>query len=153
MGSDYSVPVAPIAPVTTNGYGVPIAPLETIDLPEQGSGFLLPPQSREALQPTTSNSDYSVPVAPVPPVYTYRYGRPIAPVPPVKPIAPFKPIAPLETIDLPEEGSGFVLPPASRSGSDISTSESDFSVSVAPVRYIAPAFPSSRFGLKPIASN
>ena len=171
--SDYGVPIAPVAPVR------PIAPLETIDLPEQGSGFLVPPESRDAPQQVTSNSynsapittsDYGVPIAPVAPVkpiaplqtidlpeqgpgflvppqgrndleydkwYKSDYGVPIAPE---APVAPVKPIAPLQTIDLPEQGPGFLVPPQSRDSGRLGKSNSDYS---APISSIAPVAPIS----------
>ena len=171
--SDYGVPIAPVAPVR------PIAPLQTIDLPEQGPGFLVPPQSRDAPQQVTSNSynsapittsDYGVPIAPVAPVkpiaplqtidlpeqgpgflvppqgrndleygkwYKSDYGVPIAPE---APVAPVKPIAPLQTIDLPEQGPGFLVPPQSRDSGRLGKSNSDYS---APISSIAPVAPIS----------
>ena len=125
--SDYGVPIAPVAPVR------PIATLQTIDLPEQGPGVLVPPQSRDAPQRVTSNSYNSAPIV-------SNYGVPIAPV------APVRPIAPLQTIDLPEQGPGFLLPPQSRDSGRLGKSNSDYRApisSIAPVQPIAPVAPIS----------
>merc|ERR1711881_787834 len=79
-------------------YGVPIAPLETIDIPEQGPGILIPESSRSLVPITTP--------------YAYNYGNAGG----VSSIA-----RPLETITIPEQGPGFLIPESSRSLASITT--------------------------------
>ena len=137
FSSNYGIPIAPpVAPVAPVR---PIAPLETIDIPPQGPGILIP-QERTRSFALPSNS-YGIPLAPVAPVtpiapletidipenagiilppnsrgipgsrLNQNYGIPIAPVTPTKPITPVTPVAPLETITLPEEVAPLVFGP------------------------------------------
>ena len=71
-----------------SNYGVPLAPLQTIDIPEQGPSLILPPRSRSLVPFNTFSSPFG-------PVTSSNYGVPLAP---------------LEAIDLPEQGPGILLP-------------------------------------------
>jgi hypothetical protein len=109
QSSDYSVPVAPLLPIEPAPI-TPVTPLETIDLPEQGAGILLPPSSR--------SSDY----------WNNYYASHVVP------IAPVNSVTPLETIALPEQGSGMLVPPSSRSGfQPIASTYNDCTIPVAPI--------------------
>ena len=123
---------------TSSRYGVPqsISPLQTIDIPEQGSGFLIPPElvSSRSLalnHPSITTSDYGVPIAPV---------------------APVKPFAPLQTIDLPEQGLGFLIPPQIRDAAQQVTSNNYYNAPITTSIYgipIAPVAPAPTVRTKP----
>merc|ERR1712029_277541 len=70
--NSYGVPVAPIAPVA------PFAPVEDLNIPDQGPGLLVPQRQR-----TVTTNGYGVP------------------------LAPLAPVAPISDIDLPQQ----VAPP------------------------------------------
>merc|ERR1711881_66129 len=94
-------------------YGVPIAPLETIDIPEQGPGILIPESSRSLASITTP--------------YAYNYGNAGG----VSSIA-----RPLETITIPEQGPGFLIPESSRRLASSSYDNGYYGVPIAPLETI-----------------
>merc|ERR1712029_828839 len=141
--------------LTTNSYGVPLAPVapfapvEDLNLPDQGPGFLVPQTSRSL----TTNA-YGVPVAPVTPVAPFApvedlnipdqgpgllvpqgqrtvttngYGVPLAPV------APVRPFAPLEDLNIPNQGPGLLVPQDQRT-----VTTNGYVVPLAPLATVAP---------------
>ena len=141
--------------LTTNSYGVPLAPVapfapvEDLNLPDQGPGFLVPQTSRSL----TTNA-YGVPVAPVTPVAPFApvedlnipdqgpgllvpqgqrtvttngYGVPLAPV------APVRPFAPVEDLNIPNQGPGLLVPQDQRT-----VTTNGYGVPLAPLAPVAP---------------
>ena len=77
--NDYTIPIAPIAP--------PITPLETIDIPEQGAGFVVPPSNRFNPNLGTATND---------PVFKSS-STPLATILPIAPAASIAPAEPFQS--------------------------------------------------------
>merc|ERR1712029_953313 len=134
--------------LTTNSYGVPLAPLapfapvEDLNLPDQGPGFLVPQTSRRL----TTNA-YGVPFAPVAPVtpvadLNIPNQGPGLLVPQEQrtvttngyrvPLAPVAPFAPIEDLNIPNQGPGLLVPQDQRT-----VTTNGYGVPLAPVAPIS----------------